>query len=120
MFAWFAGRPDRAALADSETLARWRAEEDEREAAAAAAGDRYYAETALEALVDDLATTRLVEQQPTQQVEQQPTQQRVQFEDSAYWRAREWLKASLLGAVVRRFAYPFRARLHRWQEQRRA
>ncbi len=106
LFAWFAGRPDRMVLADTDQLARWTAEEDEREAAAQANSDRYYPETALQSLVEELAEARRIQQE------------RALVEDSACWRARQRLKASPLGDLVRKVANPLRQRLHVRQARR--
>jgi hypothetical protein len=47
LFAYIVAVPDRAALTDSGALARWTADEDEREAAALADGGRYYTPTSV-------------------------------------------------------------------------
>lgn len=59
LFAYFAGQPDKAALADDERLARWRAEEDAREAAATADGGEYYPHSALQDLMLALEGQRI-------------------------------------------------------------
>ena len=52
LFAVFWGRPRHDVLHDRERLARWTAEEDEREARAAANGGRYYRPTMLQDLTE--------------------------------------------------------------------
>lgn len=49
LFSYFTGRPNKAVLAETELLAEWSAEEDEREARAAANGGEYYPHTAIQA-----------------------------------------------------------------------
>jgi SAM-dependent methyltransferase len=51
LFAYWRGTPKPDVLRDAATLARWEAEENEREARAAANGGRYYPKTLLEALL---------------------------------------------------------------------
>lgn len=51
LFAYVVAHPDHGRLDDHEALARWTAEEDEREAAAAARGGRYYEPTLVEHLL---------------------------------------------------------------------
>ena len=52
--AYVVARPRRAALSDAEQLAVWTAEEGDRERLAAAAGGRYYPDTFLSGLYEDL------------------------------------------------------------------
>jgi hypothetical protein len=59
LFAYFAGRPDKAVLDDAARLACWREEEDDREAAATAAGGEYYPHTALQDLTLALESQRI-------------------------------------------------------------
>jgi hypothetical protein len=55
LFAYWAGRPDKTALRDTDQLARWDRRGDARERAAAAAGGEYYARTALQELTEALS-----------------------------------------------------------------
>jgi SAM-dependent methyltransferase len=54
LFGYVIARPRRSALSDAEQLAAWTAEEDDRERLAASAGGRYYPDTFLSALYEDL------------------------------------------------------------------
>jgi SAM-dependent methyltransferase len=54
LFAYVVARPRKAALSDAEQLAVWTAEEEDRERLAASAGGRYYPDTFLSALYEDL------------------------------------------------------------------
>ncbi|HZB50699.1 MAG TPA: methyltransferase domain-containing protein [Mycobacteriales bacterium] len=54
LFGYVIAKPRKAALSDAEQLAVWSAEEDDRERLAAAAGGRYYPDTFLSALYEDL------------------------------------------------------------------
>ncbi len=58
LFAYFAGTPDKAVLEHHDDLARWRAEEDQREAAAEQTGE-YYPHTALQDLMLELEDQRI-------------------------------------------------------------
>jgi SAM-dependent methyltransferase len=57
-FAFFWGTPRKSVLSDTDSLARWTAEEDAREAAAAANGGHYYPLTALQAMAQELERVR--------------------------------------------------------------
>ena len=59
LFAFFWGHPDKAALADTDALARWTREEDEREARAAANGGAYYPIAVLQQLTQEIETLRV-------------------------------------------------------------
>ena len=59
LFAFFWGRPRKAVLSESDSLAAWSAEESAREAAAAGNGGEYYPLTALQALTQELETLRI-------------------------------------------------------------
>lgn len=54
LFAYVVATPRKAALADAAQLAEWTAEEDDREQLAAAAGGRYYPDTMLNGLYEQL------------------------------------------------------------------
>jgi hypothetical protein len=58
LFAYVVARPRKAALDDAAVLAAWTAEEDGREAAAARDGNRYYPDTLLGGLYDELDRLR--------------------------------------------------------------
>ncbi|MCW2600295.1 MAG: hypothetical protein JWM02_2124 [Frankiales bacterium] len=59
LFAFFWGRPDKAALADTAALEGWTREEEERESAAAANGGQYYPLTVLQQVTQELETLRM-------------------------------------------------------------
>jgi SAM-dependent methyltransferase len=59
LFAFFWGRPDKAALADSDRLQAWTREEEERESAAVANGGQYYPLTVLQGMTQELETLRI-------------------------------------------------------------
>jgi hypothetical protein len=54
LFAYIVAKPRKDALADAAQLAEWTAEEDDRERLAAAAGGRYYPDTMLNGLYEEL------------------------------------------------------------------
>ena len=58
LFAFFWGRPDKTALADTDALARWSEQEEEREQVAAANGGIYYPLTLLQRLTQEVETLR--------------------------------------------------------------
>lgn len=58
LFAFFWGRPDKAALQDAAQLARWTAEEEERERRAADNAGHYYPLTVLQELTQQVETLR--------------------------------------------------------------
>lgn len=59
LFAFFRGTPRKSVLAETESLARWTAEEEAREAAAARNGGEYYPLTALQVLTQELEQLRV-------------------------------------------------------------
>jgi SAM-dependent methyltransferase len=58
LFGYVIARPRRSALSDAGRLAAWTAEEEDRERLAAAAGGRYYPDTFLSELYEDLDQAR--------------------------------------------------------------
>ena len=60
MFAFFYGTPRKPVLDDEAQLAEWAAEEDEREARAAAANGEYSERTLLQELTNDLSDARMM------------------------------------------------------------
>ena len=59
LFAFFWGRPDKAVLADKESLAGWASVEEERERLAATNGGHYYPLTVLQQLTQEKETLRV-------------------------------------------------------------
>ena len=58
LFGYVIARPRKSALSDAEQLAVWTAEEEDREKLAVAAGGRYYPDTFLSGLYEDLDQAR--------------------------------------------------------------